>query len=243
MDVEHVARKIVSWLQEQVREAGGKGVILGLSGGIDSAVTAGLCVRAFPETTLALIMPCHSTPEDEDLAREVANAFHLPTEKIDLSGIYDLLLVAYGQDPQQVDTVTRAAANLKSRLRMITLYYFANLKNYLVVGTGNRSELAVGYFTKYGDGAVDLLPLGNLVKRQVRELAEYLGVPRSVIDRPPSAGLWPGQTDEGEMGLTYQVLDHYLLTGEAPSPWREKIQKMQQASQHKRQVPPIAPLD
>ena len=125
---------------------------------------------------------------------------------------------------------------------MLTLYYFANKRKYMVVGSSNRSELSVGYFTKYGDGGVDILPLGNLVKGQVRKLAGFLGIPQQIIDKPPSAGLWEGQTDEGELGLSYEELDRYLVTGEASNELREKIESMIVASNHKRLPPPVANL-
>jgi len=121
---------------------------------------------------------------------------------------------------------------------MVALYYQANLRNCLVLGTGNRSEIAVGYFTKWGDGAVDLLPIAGLVKREVYELARYLGVPQAVIERPPTGGLWPGQTDEGEMGLSYAEIDEYLLTGNVPPATAAKIQRRIAANEHKRRMPP-----
>ena len=123
---------------------------------------------------------------------------------------------------------------------MVTLYYFANRLNYLVVGAGNRSELSVGYFTKYGDGGVDIMPLGNLVKGQVRELAHFLRIPQKIMDKPPSAGLWQGQTDEAEMGFSYADLDRYLTTGIASDTVKQKIESMASASNHKRQPPPVA---
>jgi NAD+ synthase len=138
-----------------------------------------------------------------------------------------------------------AAANIKPRLRMITLYYLAQSHNYLVLGSGNRTEIEVGYYTKYGDGGVDLLPLGGLYKTQVWELARELGVPQEVIDRPPTAGLWPGQTDEGEMGITYRELDRVLRAiaagdteGIDPDTLK-KVQGMIERSAHKRAMPPI----
>ena len=134
-----------------------------------------------------------------------------------------------------------ATANLKPRLRMTTLYAFANQLDYRVLGTGNRSELAVGYFTKYGDGGADFLPLGDLVKGEVRDLARYLGVPERIVTKPPSAGLWADQTDEAEMGLTYEELDAYLLTSEASPAVKAKVDAMHAASEHKRALPRIAP--
>jgi NAD+ synthase len=125
---------------------------------------------------------------------------------------------------------------------MVTLYYLANRLNYLVVGSSNKSELSVGYFTKHGDGGSDLIPLGNLTKRQVREMAEHLDIPREIIDKPPSAGLWDGQTDEAELGLTYEELDRYLITGKAEPNIKEKIDFKMSQSTHKRCLPPVPPL-
>jgi len=132
-----------------------------------------------------------------------------------------------------------AKANLKARLRMLTLYYVSNQMKYLVAGSGNRSELTIGYFTKYGDGGVDILPLGNLVKKEVRELARYLDVPREIIDKAPSAGLWLGQTDESEMGFTYEALDRYLLNGTAPEELKSRIEFMKASTLHKIITTPI----
>jgi NAD+ synthase len=139
-------------------------------------------------------------------------------------------------------------ANLKPRLRMITLYYFANKLNYLVCGTGNKTELSVGYFTKYGDGGVDLLPIGDLLKRQVRQLARELKVPEYIITKAPTAGLWPGQTDEGEMGITYPELDDILERIEKKrrqviaKKKLEKVKKMIKCSEHKRVGPNICQM-
>ena len=132
-------------------------------------------------------------------------------------------------------------ANIKPRLRMTSLYFLANSLNFLVAGTGNRSELALGYFTKYGDGGVDVLPIGHLLKSEVRSLAKELGVPQPILDKPPSAGLWAGQTDEAEMGFTYEMLEAYLMGGApAVSPdVARRIEELQRASAHKRGLAPI----
>lgn len=233
-----MAARLSAWIKEKVEEAGRKGVVFGLSGGIDSAVVAGLAKRAFPQNSLGVIMPCHSLPQDAKHARLVAERFDLPVREIILDEAYDALLstlkAAESSSPKEL-----ALANIKPRLRMITLYYLATQHDYLVLGTGNKSELTVGYFTKYGDAGVDLLPLGNLVKEQVRALARYLGVPEVVIAKAPSAGLWEGQTDEAEMGLTYAELDRYILTGEGRPEVIGRIQAMQQKSEHKRRLPPV----
>lgn len=230
--MEKLYKSLVGWLREKVYEANAKGAVFGLSGGIDSVVVGVLCKKAFEDDCLGLIMPCHSDPKDEEDALMVAAKFGIPYKKIILDEVFDKFTAILDKTENK-----RALANVKSRLRMITLYYYAALNNFLVVGTGNRSELTVGYFTKYGDGGVDLLPLGNLVKSQVRELARFLKIPKEIIDKPPTAGLWEGQTDEGEMGLTYNQLDEYILTGKASREIEEKINAMIKSSEHKRILP------
>ena len=240
MNEEQLAEKLVSWIREKVLSANCKGVVLGMSGGLDSSVLAVLCHRAFPQGVLAVLMPCHSSQEDERYARLVASRFSIPTKVVVLDAVFDTLLKVLPTDKVDPDVSRLAEANLKVRLRMLTLYYFANRLKYLVAGSSNRSELSVGYFTKYGDGGVDIMPLGSLVKGQVKELARFLGIPQEIIDRPPSAGLWPGQTDEGELGLSYEELDRYLVTAEAANEVRQRIVSMIAASEHKRLPPPIA---
>ncbi len=240
MDMEQRTRKLVAWIKEKVQAAGCRGAVLGMSGGLDSSVVAVLCRQAFPRDTLGVIMPCHSIDTDKAHAGIVASRFNIPTVEVPLESAYDTLtgiLPDYQPDPA---TGQLARANLKVRLRMVTLYYIANQLKYLVVGSGNRSELTVGYFTKYGDGGVDILPLGNLVKEEVRELARYLEIPREIIEKPPSAGLWEGQTDEAEMGLSYEDLDRYILTGNATEELKRKIEATKAAADHKRNEPPVA---
>lgn len=236
-----LAAHLVAWIADQVRASGGRGVVFGLSGGLDSAVVAGLAVRAFPDDCLGVIMPCHSDPADAADAVLAATALGVPTATVDLSPAYDALAAALAVAEPRTAGDRLVAANLKPRLRMATLYAFANARDYRVLGTGNRCELTVGYFTKHGDGAVDLLPLGSLVKGEVRALGRHLGVPEPILAKPPSAGLWAGQTDEGEMGLTYEDLDRYLLTGEAAPAVRARIEALRAASGHKRSLPPVAP--
>lgn len=230
---------ISDWIKEKVEEAGKKGVILGLSGGLDSTITAFLCKKALgPKRVLGLIMPCHSEPETLGDVRITEKFLQIPTQHIDLSAVYDTLLSILPEG----DKI--ACANLKVRLRMATLYYFANKLDYLVVGTSNKSEYCVGYFTKYGDGAVDLMPLADIYKTELRKLAEYLHVPEEIINKPPSADLWEGQTDEGELGITYKELDEILknLTEKkklADTPPKKIVERIIQKSIHKRLSPPI----
>ncbi|MFC1914285.1 NAD(+) synthase [Chloroflexota bacterium] len=240
MNTEQIVNKLVLWIREKTQAAGCKGVVLGMSGGVDSSVLAALCQRAFPRNTLGVIMPCHSHPEDKEHAEMVAARFSIPVKEVILDNIFDILLQTFPDFKVAQASRRLAEVNLKPRLRMLTLYYIANQLNYLVAGATNRSELAVGYFTKHGDGGVDIMPMADLVKGQVRELARFLGIPRPIIDKAPSAGLWEGQTDEGEMGISYDELDRYLLTGEASKELEKKIKAMVSASNHKRTLPPIA---
>ena len=242
-------------MRRQVEASGSRGIIVGLSGGIDSAVVAGLATIAVPGHVAGVLLPCHSDPQDEADARLAAEHFGIPVIRIDLAAAYDRLLldlrtaIAHlpeGQRPvlvhEEVDPRARVpVANIKPRLRMTSLYFVANSLDYLVAGTGNRSELAIGYFTKYGDGGVDLLPIGALVKSEVRALARKLGVPDAIIEKPPSAGLWQGQTDESEMGFSYFELERYLDEGReaVPAALAAKIEAMMRASDHKRKLPPV----
>ena len=239
METTQLVDKLVLWIRDKVLAAGCGGVVIGMSGGIDSSVLAVLCQRAFPKNTLGVIMPCHSQPEDKAHAQAVASKFAVPITEVVLDSIYNVLLkVLPGYEADSTAT-RKAQSNLKARLRMLTLYCIANQLSYMVAGAGNRSELSVGYFTKYGDGGVDILPLGNLVKEEVRELAGLLGVPQPIIDKPPSAGLWEGQIDEEELGFSYEELDRYLLTGEVSSRVKERIESMFATSAHKRLLPPV----
>jgi len=241
MDTEELAGRIGGWIKKKVKEVGSKGVVLGLSGGIDSAVVAVLCKRAFPESILCINLPCHSNPEDQKHAKLVADKFAIPYKVVNLDKIFDSFLDILPSDVVSPAIDRMSKSNLKVRLRMVTLYYHANRLNYLVVGSSNRSELSVGYFTKWGDGGVDMMPIGRLVKQEVIELATYLGVPKTIIDKPPSAGLWPGQTDESEMGITYEALDRYLLTGKAGMNIKKTIEVLHNRSEHKRKLPPLPP--
>ena len=227
--------KIVSWMRGQVKHSGVKGIVLGLSGGIDSAVVAALCKEAVGKNKLlVLFMPCNSNPQDLRDAKLVAAKLGLKSKLVDLSSVYNnflrVLPAAGGL----------ARGNLKPRLRMNTLYYFANKLNYLVCGTGNKSELMVGYFTKYGDGGVDILPIADLFKRQVCNLAQELKIPQNIITKPPTAGLWQGQTDEAEMGIAYNELDDILdkfcnnKKQDASLAKINKIKRMHKSSEHKR---------
>ena len=236
-----LAEKITSWIKNEVKNAKANGVIYGLSGGIDSAVVAVLCKKIFPKNSLALILPCHSIGEDIKDAQELIKKFNINYQVVELSKIYDSFSsLLSGKLKKNVHDDNLARANIKPRLRMISLYYFANSLNYLVVGTSNKSEIMIGYSTKYGDSGADIFPLGNLLKSQVVELAKYLDVTKRMITKPPSAGLWKGQTDEEEMGITYAQLDEYLTSGELNDKKIKKIIETKiELSKHKRNTPNI----
>ena len=246
---------ITDWMRRQVLAAGANGLVVGLSGGLDSAVVARLCQMATPDDAMAAILPCQSDPQDELDARLVARHVGLPVIRIDLDRPYDVLVEAIKSGTHglpepgvsgQPDLRARAPlANIKARMRMTALYYLANTLNYLVAGTGNRCEIEVGYFTKHGDGGADLLPLGRLLKSEVIDLAVELDVPEAIIEKKPSAGLWIGQTDEEELGFSYDTLEAYLGDGpQGVSPALAlRIDRMARASGHKRNLPPMPPVD
>ncbi len=200
-------RKLVAFIKRKIKEAGADGAVVGLSGGLDSSVVATLCEKALGKpNVLGVCMPEAgvTNPRDVADAHDLTNRLGIRFRVVDITpavlgihqNLYDFRIGA-----------RIPAANVKPRVRMTILYYYANLLNSLVVGTGNRSERRAGYFTKHGDGAVDLMPLGCLYKTQVRQLAAHLKVPKRVIENAPSAGLWRGQTDERELGISYEKLD------------------------------------
>ncbi len=251
------AERIAQWMRAQLHSSGARGFVVGLSGGIDSAVVARLAQLAAPGHVVAAIMPCHSDPQDEADALLVARQFSMMTVRVDLSSGYDRfvadLQAAIAPLPEQMRAATPddplrgrvPLANIKPRLRMTTLYFIANTLNYLVAGTGNKAELSIGYFTKYGDGGCDLLPIGNLVKSEVREVARALNIPQRLLDRTPSAGLWLGQSDEEEMGFSYADLERYLEQGPqgvAPA-LAMRIERLVRLSDHKRRMPPTPAPD
>jgi NAD+ synthase len=202
------AKRIARFITETVRAAGAKGVVVGLSGGIDSAVAATLAARGLgPVEVDALIMPHASgDPATITRAREVAAFLGIRPDVVPIDAMVDSALEATGSDRDRV-----RRGNIMARARMILLYDHARATGRLVLGTGNRTELLTGYSTLHGDAACDLAPLIHCYKREVRALARELGLPASVIEATPSAGLWPGQTDEEELGIRYELLDRLLV--------------------------------
>ena len=229
---------IVQWLRDEQAESQTNGFVVGLSGGLDSSVCAAL-IRKATDSCLGLILPVESEVNDIDDAAEVASLIDMKTQYLDLTPVYSHLIRLL-PDRKHV-----ARGNIKARLRMVVIYYYANIHNYLVCGTGNKTELSLGYFTKYGDGACDVLPLGDLYKYEVREIGAFLGIPEKIIEKVPSAGLWKGQTDEREIGFSYAEMDKTLkditecrIRGDCA----ERLQLMMRQTEHKRRPPKICHL-
>jgi len=243
-ELSRTAEKIEEFIKRKVREANANGVVVGLSGGIDSTTTAFLCVRALgKERVLGVIMPEKGVTPEEDVkdAIEVCRILGINYKIVEISDIFNAFIRVLGKSNKISE------GNLKARIRMCILYYFANSMNYLVAGTGNKTELMLGYFTKYGDGGVDFLPIGGLYKTEVRELAKFLGVPEKIISKPPSAGLWRGQKDEEELGMSYDEIDTILKALENGKKVEEidgarvkRILEMIEKSDHKRSLPETA---
>jgi len=217
-----------------------EGVVIGMSGGIDSAVVAKLCADAIgPENMLSVVMPAYDESvksQNHYDALEWSHALNLETNVFCLN---DTLKVLDGHRITFIDKLVEG--NITARLRMIVLYAYANKMNRLVAGTTNKSEAMVGYYTKWGDGAVDFEPIIDLYKTEVRELARYLGVPEKIITKSPTADLWKGQTDEDELGMSYAVLDEYLKghqpTNDVEAEVYNRVQQMIRNSEHKRVMP------
>ena len=234
MDYRAVEKRIEKFIKDTVKKAGARGIVIGLSGGLDSSLVAALCARALgPDRVLGVLMPSETnSPQDIDDARLVVGKLGIAHRIVPIKDV----LEAFKMHLERQDEL--ATGNLSARARMCILYYYANTLGYLVVGTGNKSEISIGYFTKYGDGGCDLLPIGGLYKTQVRELAKSMGLPQRIIDRVPAAGLRPGQTDEGDIGMSYEQLDK-VLSGKAEN---IRIKRMVNASEHKRRMPEICKL-
>jgi len=211
MDWKKEEERIIEFIRNKVKTTGTKGVVLGLSGGLDSAIVYKLCIKALGKSNVfAICIPSHghSVPEEELMELCGCDYVSRPQfwKEIHLDQIP--ILFYSGDGFEEHTNISRG--NFMARSRMVIFYTIANLKNYLVIGTTNKSEYKIGYFTKYGDGACDLEPIQHLYKTELFEFAKYLGIPKCIIDKAPSAGLWEGQTDEGEIGMSYKRLDKIL---------------------------------
>lgn len=247
-NAEEYAIKISKFIQEKVKEANAKGVIFGMSGGIDCSLVAALCAKAEVETLLVM-MPYGDSMErtkDSKDALELIKKFDLDYTTIDITETVDALEDSLKKSCKtlkgiEIELGSLALSNIRPRVRMTTLYALGQSLGYMVVGTGNLSERTVGYSTKWGDSGHDFNPIGMLTKTEVRTLAKYLEVPTSIIEKAPSAGLWAGQTDEEEMGVTYREIDDYILTGgkNISKEAFEKIKRKEEINKHKLEMPPI----
>jgi len=247
---EEVKTKITRFIRDYVEKSKAKGIVLGLSGGVDSSTAAALSAMAIGgNKVLGLMLPERETYSPKDLkhAELVAEKFGIKTEKIDITPALEALEKTIPVfDPE--DKLCKG--NLKARIRMLYLYYYANKLNLIVCGSSDKSETMIGYFTKWGDVAADISPLMDLYKTQVRKLAEYIGVPDEIVEKPPSPMLWPGQTAEEEIGIKYETLDlilygleHFMKTEEIADQLGlqkdlvEKVKRRWQMMEHKRRMP------
>lgn len=219
---------LVKWLKKEVKKANYKGLIVGMSGGVDSSVVATIAKEAFPKNSLGVFLPINNSINDLKDAKLVAKKINIKTKFIDLSN-------AYKQISKHFKNQTKfLKANIKPRLRMTVLYALAQENKYLVVGTDNLAEWTLGYFTKYGDGGVDLLPIGHLLKREVKQLAKELNLPKVIYKKIPTAGLWEDQFDEKELGFSYDEVDNYIVGKKINQLVRKKIEKQINITNHKR---------
>jgi len=242
-------RRVKAFIKRVLSESGATGLVIGISGGVDSAVAGALCVRAVgKERVLAVLMPTvHTPPADTKDAEGLAELWGSARVSVPISSLVDGLISAVRPVSTKV-----AKANVQARLRMAVLYYLSNSQNRLVVGTGDRSEEILGFFTKYGDGGVDLLPIAHLYKTQVRMMGRHLGIPQRIVDKPASPQLWPGHTAREELPEDYEKLDlvmHYLFDERASRKETsrkagvdevviERVLEMHSKTAHKRALPP-----
>jgi NAD+ synthase len=250
LDTLETSRKIINFIEEKVEKSGLSGAVIAVSGGIDSALVLYLTVAALgPERVRAVTMPERDITPNRDITdvMRLTDACGVTCDVVEITPALDSLSRSLSlYDPGD----RLSSGNIRPRMRMIVSYHYANVLNMMVIGSSNKTELITGYFTKHGDGGVDLLPLGDLYKCQVRQLARHMGVPEEIIMKPPTAGLWAGQTDEGELGASYDTIDMILWGNEKGSSFSEiaegigveitlvkDILTRVEKSEHKRRLP------
>lgn len=244
-NVEKIVANIAAWIKEKVKIAGADGVVLGMSSGVDCSVVARLCQEAELDTHL-IIMPYGNSMDKSksyEHAMHLINNFNFKYSVFDIKPAVDALTLSGSSKPtnnkNKGSQIALAYANIRPRVRMTYLYQYAQINNLLVIGTGNLSEITVGYFTKWGDGAYDLNPLGYITKKEVYILAKYLQVPECIINKEPSAELWEGQTDEAEIGISYNKIDQFILNGTTGNEKEDDIIKVKNSkSLHKINIAP-----
>ncbi len=255
IDTEKTTAKLVDFIREEVERSGLNGALVSVSGGIDSAVALALTVRALgPERVRALTLPERDITPDRDIAdvMSLVRSLDVTCDTVEITPVMSVMreiLPLY--DPEDLVCF----GNVKARVRMVLSYHYSNSLGYMVIGTSNRTEWLTGYFTKYGDGGVDLMPLADLYKNQIRQLAIHLDIPENIVEKAPSGGLWPGQTDEGELGIDYDTLDLILSGMDEEMPEEEIAEaldvdlttvqgvfKRVKANEHKRRLPTVLRL-
>jgi len=247
-NVANYAHEIAAWIKKKVEQAHRKGVVLGMSGGLDCSVTARLCQLAGVDAHLVLLPygDDMKNSRSSDHSMELIEKFNFSYHVFDIQPAVDALTIP--DDASCCGSIDVAChvnkemsrANIRPRVRMTYLYQLAQLDCRFVIGTGNLAERTVGYFTKWGDGACDLNPLAMLTKQEVYSLARYLEVPDCIIEKKPSAGLWDGQTDEDELGMTYEQIDAYITNGTSGNPETDrKIEERMATSAHKHVPIPV----
>ena len=230
----------VAYIRAKLQEAHADGIIFGNSGGKDSALVGILC-KAACDNTVGVIMPCASRVnygQDRDDGNALAAQFGIETRTVDLTPVREAELKALEGVTELTDM---AVTNIAPRLRMTTLYTIGASENRLVAGTGNRSEIYMGYFTKWGDGASDFNPIADLTATEIFEFLRFLNAPASIVEKAPSAGLYEGQTDEQEMGVTYRAIDGFLMGETIDEKDKAVIDRYHSRSEHKRR--PISTFD
>lgn len=242
MDISTNVENRVKWIKEVLESSGARGIIYGNSGGKDCTLVGALCRMATPNV-LGVIMPCQSSANygsDRDDALAAGRHFGIAQTEVDLTAVKESLVAALGDglaEGEENGAARSALININPRLRMTTLYALGQAKGYLVAGTGNLCEYTVGYFTKWGDGAYDFDPIADLTVPEIYEMLRFLDAPASIIEKAPSAGLYPGQTDETELGVTYGDITAYIRGGELSESMRRRIAGMEERTAHKRRMP------
>jgi len=242
-NAKNYVKEIALWIKHAVQKANCEGVVLGMSGGVDCSTVARLCQEAKVNVHLVLMPYGNDMENTKSLidAKELIGKFEFNYHIFNIKPAVDNLKISEDLHPNSdTNNVTLSSANIRPRIRMTYLYQYAQCNNFLVIGTGNLSERTVGYFTKWGDGACDINPIGMLTKREVYVLAKYLQVPDSIINKKPSAGLWEGQTDEEELGITYEQIDEFILNGTSGDEQIDSlIKRKNKLAEHKLQAIPI----